>query len=65
MSAPAAVARLTRDLTDGLGGAPGEDLLTRLDHVPADHSPLFAPDPSVLLPGIRTLVSAALARWAG
>lgn len=44
--------------------APGEDLLTKLDHVPANHSPLFAPDPSVLLPGVRTLVSAALARWA-
>ncbi|MEU3552453.1 amidohydrolase [Streptomyces longwoodensis] len=44
--------------------APGEDLLAKLDHVPANHSPLFAPDPSVLLPGVRTLVSAALARWA-
>ncbi|HEY8979159.1 MAG TPA: amidohydrolase [Streptomyces sp.] len=40
--------------------ADGEELTTKLAHVPGNHSPLFAPDLSVLLPGTRTLVSAAL-----
>ncbi|MFD7437785.1 amidohydrolase [Streptomyces sp. NPDC059861] len=42
--------------------APGEALLERLGNVPGNHSPLFAPDLSVLVPGVRTLVSAALSR---
>ncbi|MFG2126785.1 amidohydrolase [Streptomyces sp. NPDC048751] len=42
--------------------APGEDLPGKLDNVPSNHSPLFAPDLSVLVPGVRTLVSAALSR---
>ncbi|MFF3935683.1 amidohydrolase [Streptomyces phaeofaciens] len=42
--------------------APGRELAEKLTHVPGNHSPLFAPDPSVLLPGVRTLVSAALSR---
>ncbi|MFF4584889.1 amidohydrolase [Streptomyces sp. NPDC001388] len=42
--------------------APGEELTEKLAHVPGNHSPLFAPDPSVLLPGVRTLVAAALSR---
>ncbi|MFD5631312.1 amidohydrolase [Streptomyces sp. NPDC127072] len=41
--------------------APGEDLMTRFDAVPSNHSPLFAPDLSVVAPGVRTLVSGALA----
>jgi hippurate hydrolase len=42
--------------------APGADLTEKLDNVPSNHSPRFAPDLAVLLPGTRTLVSAALAR---
>ncbi|WP_329546549.1 amidohydrolase [Streptomyces sp. NBC_01356] len=41
--------------------APGEDLMTKFDAVPSNHSPLFAPDLSVVAPGVRTLVSGALA----
>ncbi|MFE9765366.1 amidohydrolase [Streptomyces sp. NPDC005808] len=40
--------------------APGEDLMTRFDAVPSNHSPHFAPDLSVVAPGVRTLVSGAL-----
>ncbi|MFE8014546.1 amidohydrolase [Streptomyces antibioticus] len=42
--------------------APGRDLAEKLAGVPGNHSPSFAPDTSVLVPGARTLVSAALAR---
>ncbi|MFI7498658.1 amidohydrolase [Streptomyces sp. NPDC049687] len=42
--------------------APGEEPAEKFAHVPGNHSPLFAPDPSVLVPGVRTLVSAALSR---
>ncbi|MEU9095855.1 amidohydrolase [Streptomyces sp. NPDC048428] len=42
--------------------APGTDLAEKIGKVPGNHSPLFAPDPSVLEPGVRTLVSAALSR---
>ncbi|MCX4766473.1 amidohydrolase [Streptomyces sp. NBC_01275] len=45
--------------------APGEQLAEKLDAVPGNHSPLFAPDPSVLVPGVHTLVSAALSRLGG
>ncbi|MGW2051662.1 amidohydrolase [Streptomyces sp. NPDC001858] len=44
--------------------APGEDLREKFAAVPGNHSPLFAPDPSVLAPGVLTLVSAALSRLA-
>ncbi|MFD3512992.1 amidohydrolase [Streptomyces sp. NPDC058657] len=44
--------------------APGADLAEKFAQVPGNHSPAFAPDPSVLLPGVRTLVSAALSRLA-
>ncbi|RSS56746.1 amidohydrolase [Streptomyces sp. WAC01280] len=44
--------------------APGTDLAEKIGEVPGNHSPLFAPDPSVLVPGARTLVSAALSRLA-
>ena len=42
-------------------GAPGADFMEKLANVPANHSPRFAPDLSVLVPGVQTLVSAALA----
>ncbi|MFH9745099.1 hypothetical protein ACH4MN_11705 [Streptomyces anulatus] len=42
--------------------APGADLAEKIGNVPGNHSPLFAPDLSVLLPGVRTLASAALSR---
>ncbi|MEV1061984.1 amidohydrolase [Streptomyces sp. NPDC050263] len=44
--------------------APGEELREKFDAVPGNHSPLFAPDLSVLVPGVLTLVSAALSRFA-
>jgi len=44
--------------------APGDDLAETLAAVPGNHSPLFAPDLSVLGPGVQTLVSAALQRLA-
>ncbi|MEU1180248.1 amidohydrolase [Streptomyces sp. NPDC005820] len=44
--------------------APGEELMEKFANVPGNHSPLFAPDPAVLVPGVRTLVSAALSRLA-
>lgn len=40
--------------------APGQELAEKIIAVPGNHSPLFAPDLSVLLPGVRTLVGAAL-----
>ena len=44
--------------------APGEEPAEKFAAVPGNHSPLFAPDPAVLAPGVRTLVSAALSRLA-
>ncbi|MEU0028542.1 amidohydrolase [Streptomyces sp. NPDC006335] len=41
--------------------APGADLLEKFDAVPSNHSPHFAPDLSTVAPGVRTLVSGALA----
>ncbi|MFC3573581.1 amidohydrolase [Streptomyces yaanensis] len=41
--------------------APGADLMQKFAAVPSNHSPHFAPDLSTLVPGIRTLVSGALA----
>ncbi|MFJ5530217.1 amidohydrolase [Streptomyces sp. NPDC093261] len=41
--------------------APGADLMERFAAVPSNHSPRFAPDPSTLVPGVRALVSGALA----
>ncbi|MGW6060282.1 amidohydrolase [Streptomyces sp. NPDC055189] len=40
--------------------APGRELAEKITGVPGNHSPLFAPDLSVLLPGVQTLVGAAL-----
>ncbi|MFI6087747.1 amidohydrolase [Streptomyces sp. NPDC051218] len=45
--------------------APGEKLGAKITAVPGNHSSLFAPDLSVLLPGVRTLVGAALHRLGG
>ncbi|MER6346995.1 amidohydrolase [Streptomyces sp. NPDC001595] len=47
---------------DMWAAAPGEGLAEKLAAVPANHSPLFAPDLAALVPGVRTLVSAALGR---
>ncbi|MEU6317339.1 amidohydrolase [Streptomyces sp. NPDC047009] len=41
--------------------APGADLMEKFTAVPSNHSPRFAPDTSTLVPGVRTLVSGALA----
>lgn len=41
--------------------APGDDLMEKFAAVPSNHSPHFAPDPGTLGPGVRTLVSGALA----
>ncbi|MCI3274834.1 amidohydrolase [Streptomyces cylindrosporus] len=41
--------------------APGADLMERFLAVPSNHSPHFAPDLSTVAPGVRTLVSGALA----
>jgi hippurate hydrolase len=47
------------DVWDAAPGA--DDLMTRLAAVPSNHSPHFAPDLSTVAPGVRTLVSGALA----
>ncbi|MFF4843583.1 amidohydrolase [Streptomyces collinus] len=41
--------------------APGETLPEEFSAVPSNHSPRFAPDLSTVVPGVRTLVSGALA----
>ncbi|MGW7070411.1 amidohydrolase [Streptomyces sp. NPDC054855] len=50
---------------DAWHAAPGEELGEKITAVPGNHSPLFAPDLSVLLPGVRTLVGAALHKLSG
>lgn len=45
--------------------APGQGLNEKITGVPANHSPLFAPELSVLLPGVQTLVGAALHKLNG
>ena len=45
-------------------GAAGEEPAEKFGNVPGNHSPLFAPDLSVIVPGVQTLVSAALSRLA-
>ncbi|WP_409468154.1 amidohydrolase [Streptomyces sp. HC307] len=56
---------VTTTSADVWDAAPGERLMDKLDNVPSNHSPLFSPDLSVLAPGTRTLVSAALSRLSG
>jgi len=46
------------DVWDAAPG--GADLMDKLAAVPSNHSPHFAPDLSVVAPGVRTLVSGAL-----
>ncbi|MFF8729148.1 amidohydrolase [Streptomyces sp. NPDC015171] len=41
--------------------APGDTVAEKFSAVPSNHSPLFAPDLSTVAPGVRTLVSGALA----
>lgn len=41
--------------------APGEDIDEKFAAVPSNHSPHFVPDLSTVVPGVRTLVSGALA----
>jgi hippurate hydrolase len=41
--------------------APGADLMEKFDAVPSNHSAHFAPDLTTVAPGVRTLVSGALA----
>lgn len=45
--------------------APGTDLMEKFHAVPSNHSPNFAPDLVTVAPGVRTLVSGALAFLAG
>ena len=45
-------------------GVAGEEPAEKFGNVPGNHSPLFAPDLSVIVPGVQTLVSAALSRLA-
>ncbi|MFE2533241.1 amidohydrolase [Streptomyces sp. NPDC059371] len=53
---------VTSTPADVWNAAPGaEDLMIRLAAVPSNHSPHFAPDLSTVAPGVRTLVSGALA----
>lgn len=53
---------VTSTPADVWNAAPGsDDLMTRLAAVPSNHSPHFAPDLSTVAPGVRTLVSGALA----
>ncbi|MET7755909.1 amidohydrolase [Streptomyces sp. NPDC005389] len=42
--------------------APGADLVEKFGNVPGNHSPLFAPDPAVIVPGVQAMVAAALTR---
>ncbi|MFE2300093.1 amidohydrolase [Streptomyces sp. NPDC059445] len=53
---------VTSTPADVWNAAPGaDDLMIRLAAVPSNHSPHFAPDLSTVAPGVRTLVSGALA----
>ncbi|MFJ5260111.1 amidohydrolase [Streptomyces sp. NPDC088387] len=53
---------VTTTAADVWEAAPGDSLTEKFANVPGNHSPHFAPDLSVLVPGARTLVSAALSR---
>ncbi|MET8858098.1 MULTISPECIES: amidohydrolase [unclassified Streptomyces] len=56
---------VTSTPADVWNAAPGaDDLMVRLAAVPSNHSPHFAPDLSTVAPGVRTLVSGALASLA-
>jgi hippurate hydrolase len=52
---------VTSTPADVWDAAPGTDLMEKFAAVPGNHSPHFAPDLSTVVPGVRTLVSGALA----
>jgi hippurate hydrolase len=52
---------VTTTPADVWDAAPGTDLMEKFQAVPSNHSPHFAPDLATVGPGVRTLVSAALA----
>lgn len=52
---------VTSTPADVWDAAPGNDLMEKFAAVPSNHSPHFAPDLATLAPGVRTLVSGALA----
>jgi amidohydrolase len=56
---------VTSTPADVWDAAPGTDLMEKFLAVPSNHSPHFAPDLSTVAPGVRTLVSGALACLAG
>jgi hippurate hydrolase len=56
---------VTTTPADVWAAAPGADLMEKFAAVPSNHSPRFAPDLSTLVPGVRTLVAAALTRLTG
>jgi hippurate hydrolase len=56
---------VTSTPADVWDAAPGTHLMEKFLAVPSNHSPHFAPDLSTVAPGVRTLVSGALACLAG
>ncbi|MFJ7900220.1 amidohydrolase [Streptomyces sp. NPDC096198] len=52
---------VTSTPADVWAAAPGTELMEKSTAVPSNHSPRFAPDLSTLVPGVRALVSGALA----
>jgi amidohydrolase len=52
---------VTTTPADVWDAAPGTDLMEKFLAVPSNHSPHFAPDLATVAPGVRTLVSGALA----
>lgn len=55
---------VTATPTDVWAATPGTSTSEKFANVPGNHSPLFAPDPSAVLPGVQALISAALSRLA-
>ncbi|UIR19213.1 amidohydrolase [Streptomyces spinosirectus] len=51
---------VTTTPADVWDAAPGADLMEKFLAVPSNHSPHFGPDLATVVPGVRTLVSAAL-----
>ncbi|WP_329554114.1 amidohydrolase [Streptomyces sp. NBC_00696] len=56
---------VTSTSADVWDAAPGTDLMEKFHAVPSNHSPQFAPDLVTVAPGVRTLVSGALAFLTG
>ncbi|MFV8184916.1 amidohydrolase [Streptomyces sp. AF1B] len=59
-SIPYAYWFVTTTPADVWDAAPGADLMEKFLAVPSNHSPHFGPDLATVVPGVRTLVSAAL-----